>query len=295
MRATRVTCVFIAAFAFIVGTVHAGDNLLSNPGFEDGLGAWTSLGGGEVAVSEKAAHTGKNSLLASGRTKSWWGPHVPLLDIMEKDHTYAVSLWLRLKEPGKHSIRMNVAQTDASKHRWKTPDEKEITANEWTQLSGVFTLRTIGELTALFLHISCREADYDVFVDDVSITHLRKAEGLYAEVGEQVRMEYCPLNTPPDDTKASITITDLDGKEIRSMPCKPGAAVSLDLPDGFYRARGALTGVDDPQPEEAMYVVGDPIPMVKQILLRVPKVRDDPAKRECAGWLDYLHGRLQKA
>ena len=50
---------WLALFIFLLGTVGAqGQNLLKNPGFEDGMTSWSNWGGNEIITTQ-----GKNQVL----------------------------------------------------------------------------------------------------------------------------------------------------------------------------------------------------------------------------------------
>ena len=297
----RVVSVVVALLC--VGGVIAGENLFPNHSFEDGIEGWSSLGGGKVKVTTNQAHSGKQSLLTRERNTHWWGPTVSVLSLMEKDHKYRVSAWVRLKEPGEKVIRINMPQTDGRGDQYMTAATGKVTADEWTLLSGTFILRTSGELTTVTIHIAPVSAKFDFYVDDVSVKDLGKAEGLYVtEKGVRPKdtvtrlvVEYVPVKRESVGTRATIEMTGFDGRQKVSESCTVGQPVTFGVSQGLFRIKGYLPGrVKDRQEQGALHLVGDAHYVFTGIIEEGRKVLQDPSRAEYAGWMDYLIREAEK-
>ncbi len=65
--------------------------------FEDGkTGDWTGRGSAVLTATKDTAHSGKLSLLTTGRTQSWNGPSVDLTGKILPGGAYRFSAWVKI-------------------------------------------------------------------------------------------------------------------------------------------------------------------------------------------------------
>ncbi|MGA2070220.1 MAG: carbohydrate binding domain-containing protein [Sedimentisphaerales bacterium] len=147
----------------------AGENVLTNPGFETGdTSGWTTWSG-NFAASNAQAHTGAYSGLCTDRTEYWQGPVQSVLGKMINGQTYHCSAWVRIENAASADVSMNIAQTDGSGTNYHVINRKTAYDNQWIQLSGDFTLNVTGSLTQLDFYFNWPDAGVNFYVDDASV------------------------------------------------------------------------------------------------------------------------------
>ncbi|MGX7828529.1 endo-1,4-beta-xylanase [Actinokineospora sp. 24-640] len=140
--------------------------------FEDGTTqGWAARGSETVAVSGAVAHTGDHSLVVTGRTQSWQGPVLNVLDTVEKGTRYDVSVWVRL--PAGDTATQ--ARVSAERRTAGTPSYDQIvgdtavTADGWTNLRGRYTLATDVDFLSVYVETSAATVSFHI--DDFTLSH----------------------------------------------------------------------------------------------------------------------------
>ena len=131
----------LAALILVASCVMAaplyGQNLLTNPGFEDGNSTgWIAMGEYGLDVTDKQAHRGKYSIYCHDRNANWQGPNQNILGKMEPNQTYMISAWVRLENLPSHEAWMHIRQKDDSGTTYPLIDSKTVYNNKWVKMSG---------------------------------------------------------------------------------------------------------------------------------------------------------------
>lgn len=148
------------------------ENLATNPGFEGGSTAgWAQFGAGTLAATSDQYNSGGYSGLSSGRTGTWNGPSIALLNVADTGETYHVEAWVRLS--ANDNVRLTfsiICNGDDSFHSTQTV---AATANTWTQLNGDVALPACASnLTQLTFYVEGPATTTNIYVDDVVIYQL---------------------------------------------------------------------------------------------------------------------------
>ena len=147
-------------------------NLVTNPGFENGTTGWF---GGQLTTTSVGAFSGSASgaatvgayTTAAGQT---------MLGKLERGQTYTWSAWLKAAS-GSATITMYLNQTDSAGSRATALSTKTVTTI-WTQYSTTFSLVVTGALTDLSVTFTAANTPLTLFLDDVSITNSSPVLGL---------------------------------------------------------------------------------------------------------------------
>ena len=132
---------------------------------------WAPRADETVAVSTAAAHSGTGSLLASGRTRTWEGPTLDVLDTMDKGFRYTLSVWVRLAAGvGSTQARLSVERRTAG-----TPSYDQVVGNTnvsdsaWVNLRGQYTLGTDVEWLTVYVETASGTAS--LHLDDFTLSY----------------------------------------------------------------------------------------------------------------------------
>ncbi|WP_156046203.1 family 43 glycosylhydrolase [Herbidospora cretacea] len=144
-----------------------GGNLLTNGAMEDGTTGWTSSGG-SLSSATNVAHAGSRSLLNSGRTASWQGPHQNVTAQLTNGKSYTTSVWVR-SQSGTPSAKATLTLTagGTTSYLQLTPAQT-VNANGWTQLTGTATVSWTGALTNASFYVETAAGTDGLYVDDTS-------------------------------------------------------------------------------------------------------------------------------
>ncbi|NAS27521.1 family 43 glycosylhydrolase [Herbidospora sp. NEAU-GS84] len=145
----------------------SGGNLLINGAMEDGTTGWTSSGG-SLSSATNVAHAGSRSLLNSGRTASWQGPHQNVTAQLTNGKSYTTSVWVRSQSgtpSGKATLTLTANGTTS--YLQLTPAQT-VNANGWTQLTGTATVSWTGTLTNASFYVETAAGTDGLYVDDAS-------------------------------------------------------------------------------------------------------------------------------
>jgi hypothetical protein len=276
------------------------ENAMLNPGFEEGMDAWFSIGG-ELSSSDEQAKEGSRSCLISSRTASYEGPNQSLNRRLLDGHRYTMTAWVRLRRPGATSrAQMTVEQTDGAGTDYHALASEDVSADGWVELKGTFDFRSTGILSALRFYVEVQDATADFFVDDVSAVDDGLADGLHVEVsqGEGGATRLRAVMVPARGGTArpvKIDVLGLDGSAVLSTSAAPGAWADADLPEGLYRARAGLALADGTTAEASRLVaVGDVAGVLGDIAANAHEAAAGPALAAYAGWLEYLAFQLEE-
>ncbi|GAA3415021.1 hypothetical protein GCM10018952_37870 [Streptosporangium vulgare] len=146
----------------------SGGNLLTNATMEDGTTGWTASGG-TLSSATTVAHGGSRSLLTSGRTAAWQGPHQNVTTQLTNNKSYTTSVWVR-SQSGTPSAKTTLTLTanGTTSYLQLTPAQT-INTNGWTQLTGTATVSWTGTLTNASFYVETAAGTDGIYIDDASL------------------------------------------------------------------------------------------------------------------------------
>jgi len=136
--------------------------------FEDGTaGSWTGRNA-TVEVIDTDGHESAGSLLVSGRTAGWNGAQLAVGSLVTEG-TYEIEAWVKLA-PGSDpaGVNLGMQQPGASNEYPWVGGRPTVTADDWTLLSGSYTVDPATPPTILYVESASETAD--ILLDDVTIT-----------------------------------------------------------------------------------------------------------------------------
>jgi len=94
-RPSLLHCVASILFFGSSGGCRA-EQLLGNPGFENGVEGWYGFGTGEISAQTSVFRSGSAAARVSGRQKTWHGIAVRMASVLTDGRSYRISAWFRL-------------------------------------------------------------------------------------------------------------------------------------------------------------------------------------------------------
>ena len=174
-RVLRRPCGRVLALGVVLGfTSNLVQAQLVSNGFEDGTTQnWIARGSASPANSTEAARTGTRSLKTTGRTATWNGPALNLLNVLSANTTYQISGWVRLVagQPNsnlKFTVEMRATGAAANSYVQINP-ATAVTDGGWVQLQGSFSF-TSASNEHMLLYLESDDATSAFFLDDFTIT-----------------------------------------------------------------------------------------------------------------------------
>jgi endo-1,4-beta-xylanase len=139
--------------------------------FEDGTAqGWAPRAGETVTATAEAARTGGFGLAVTGRTQTWQGPTLNVLDTMEGGVRYTLTVWTRLAagEPA-GQLRMSVERRSQGTPSFETVvGNTNVTADGWVRLQGTYTLA--HQVDFLTVYIESASGTPSLHIDDFEMT-----------------------------------------------------------------------------------------------------------------------------
>jgi len=230
-------------FLLLVGssTPVWAQNLIHNPGFEEGLTPWLTWGGASLSQTSDVKHSGSFSARVSKRTEIWQGTVQSLMGRLVPGTSYRVSAWVRAGGDKQQTIDLIVVQTDDDGEIYTNITKSLAFPDRWVQITDVLRYSENGPVTRLDFFIQGPEPGVDFYVDDVEILAFPADWQTEADQRiDQLRKR---------DVK--VTVTDNTGKPVN------GATVTLkqqsrDFPIGMALGFDAF----DTEPNYREYVIG---------------------------------------
>ncbi|MCP4608364.1 MAG: hypothetical protein GY845_06585 [Planctomycetes bacterium] len=146
---------------------QANENLLINPGFEEGTSGWSDRGG--TFSTSTVSRSGSYSGYATNRSAFWEGIKQSVLGKMIPGETYTISAWMKLENSSSDHIIVTIQLTDDRGTNYIRVDEATGYSNRWTKLSGRFTLDVVGILTTLDVYFEGPAEGVNFYLDDVEV------------------------------------------------------------------------------------------------------------------------------
>ena len=163
-----------AQAALVIGFVlqaglAAGQNLLTNPGFETGnTSGWFAFGSCTIGAESSQVHSGTYAAQVTGRTQTYMGIAQSLTNAgLQSSQTYNVSEYVRLVSGGNQTMQLTMQKTDGSGTSYTAIASGSVSSTGWTQLSGLYTYNPSGTVSTLNFYAevtSSSNASY--YIDD---------------------------------------------------------------------------------------------------------------------------------
>lgn len=148
-------------------------NLITNPGMEQRKYGWLASGKSRLKNHKRYKHSGKFGLMSLRRANWHDGPYQNLLGKLEVGKRYRFSSWVATNAKGSQMGEMRLHYRDGSGEWWQPIIQSTLAGNnQWTQLSGEFTLATQGPISEVSLHIFGPDAGITLYIDDVEVIEL---------------------------------------------------------------------------------------------------------------------------
>jgi len=153
--------------------VHAGTNLLENPGFETGIAPWVAWGDAGIAQTDAIVHSGQYAARVSGRTAEWQGAvqSIPV-GVLEAGRSYRLRAHARISGAATAPLAMTIAREDGDGLTFPRIVDADGFDDRWVELDEVYTHTVNGALTRFDFYVHGPGPGIDVLVDDLSFEPL---------------------------------------------------------------------------------------------------------------------------
>jgi endo-1,4-beta-xylanase len=172
---------FVDEVSFCEVDSEAIENLLTNPGFENGTTGWA--GHGLTTVTPTAfMHTGTSAAAVGNRTAVWNGIEQSLFGKTEDGRMYYGAGWVKTDSATAESVKLRIEVIDSSGSRVFTFATGTATSDSWTWLSGYITLPITTGLTNVKFFAEGPTAGVSMQIDNcyfAPVTGLRRASAAY--------------------------------------------------------------------------------------------------------------------
>ncbi len=141
------------------------DNLLANPGFEQGLSPWTGQSC-SIALDANAPHSGMALLHVYDRSDNEDGPRQDVTSQISEHQPYEAEAWVRVPS-GSANMRIGLRVTDEDETRYFT-DPYVSVGTGWTRITASFTPSWEDSLNSAAIYVETESGQtMDFEVDDV--------------------------------------------------------------------------------------------------------------------------------
>lgn len=150
-----------------------------NADFEDGtLQGWVPrIGSEKLTVTQQEAHQGTYSMLVTNRERSYYGPSLPMKELLKPNTTYNISVYVRLTEkPAADQTIQLTAYKKNGAESWNMLDKVTIPKDQWQQwhkITATFQYSDNPQELNLFIETPYVSEDavdtLSFYVDDVQI------------------------------------------------------------------------------------------------------------------------------
>ncbi|MBU2668884.1 endo-1,4-beta-xylanase [Actinoplanes bogorensis] len=165
----------VATAVVVAGSADAADDpapiTVFTSDFEDGTTqGWAGRAAETVTASTTVAHGGSGSLAVTGRTATWQGPSLDVLDTFEKGTAYTISAWVRMAE-GSDNARLSVERRTGGVAAYdQVVGNTAVTSGGWVNLTGRYTVAADVEFLRLYVETASTTGSF--FLDDVSASYV---------------------------------------------------------------------------------------------------------------------------
>ncbi len=150
-------------------TPASAQNVLVNPGFEQGTTGWFGFGPVTFTAPTTLPRSGSLSAYIQNRGETWQGVAQSLLGRISTGATCEVSAWVRLDNHPSQPVQLTLKQQDGAGVSYIFIDRRSATNTAWTRLSGYFTHSVTGSLTELTFYVEGPDPGVSFYVDDAAV------------------------------------------------------------------------------------------------------------------------------
>jgi endo-1,4-beta-xylanase len=172
---------FVDDASFSAVDVDAIENLLTNPGFENGTTGWSGHGPATVA-STVSLHSGVGAASVGSRTVAWHGIEQSVFGKTEDGRMYYGAGWVTTDSATAAAVKLTMEVIDSSGSRFFGIATGTASSSTWTWLSGYVTLPATTGLTNVKFFVEGPPSGVSMRVDDcylAPVTGLRRAAAAY--------------------------------------------------------------------------------------------------------------------
>ena len=159
-------------FAAIACSATHSQNLLQNPGFENGSMQWVAWAGAQLAATDSEVYSGSFAAAVTNRTEVWQGPVQSITGAMVDGGTYRISAWVRVSGTQEQPAGMTIAREDDAGLQFRSLIQSIAFPDRWVQLSEIYQHKIEGTQTRLDFYVQGPEPGITLFVDDVVIEEI---------------------------------------------------------------------------------------------------------------------------
>jgi len=168
----RILAAFLAAVLVLsLVPVMAEETAIIDESFENGNGLFGQRGTVQLVNTDKAAYSGKKSLLLDGRgADAWNGPSANVTDKVKLDEVYYLRMYARAAKEGESfHVKFIFEQSDDNGKTYPNVVNGLVSSDEWTLIEGYWTADYKGTLGELNLCVETEENGIgkSFYIDDV--------------------------------------------------------------------------------------------------------------------------------
>jgi len=195
-------------------------NLLTNPGFEDGIGAWSAHGPCSISIQSSEVRSGSNAAAISGRTKKFSGITQFLVEnALESGMSYVLSAWIKLQNASNDNVSAHLKIIDDNGTSYRRIGLVTEAYNDtWTEIGGKFILSFKEPVTEISIYWAGPEIDVEFYLDDAYLAPILSVVPTSSNPTES------PTKTPivkPSTTSSSLPSVSPSKPNEPSPPTTP--------------------------------------------------------------------------
>ncbi len=172
---------FVDDASFSVVDTEVIENLLTNPGFENGTSGWNGHGTATV-TSTASVHSGAGAASVGNRTATWHGMEQSVFGKTEDGRMYYGAGWVTTDSATAATVRLTAEVIDSSGSRFFAIASGTASSATWTWISGYVTLPATSGQTNVKFFVEGPPSGVSMRVDDcyfAPVTGLRRAAAAY--------------------------------------------------------------------------------------------------------------------
>ncbi len=172
---------FVDDVTFSEVNTEAIENLLTNPGFENGIAGWGAHGPA-IVTPTSYFHSGAGSASVGSRAATWHGLEQSIFGKTEDGRMYYGAGWVTTDSATAAAVRLTMEVIDDSGSRFFAIAAGTATSATWTWLSGYVTMPATSGLTNVKVFVEGPPSGVSMRVDDcyfAPVTGLRRAAAAY--------------------------------------------------------------------------------------------------------------------
>jgi endo-1,4-beta-xylanase len=169
MKKSIMLIIFLSSICFI----YAQSNSLVNEGFEDGKALdWSQRGSAVLNVTDETSHSGKFSLLTTGRSQGWNGPSISLTGKIFQGGIYKFSAWVRIKSGTEAEMIMTAERSKGGTQAWDRIVAINSTNGNWINLTGEYQPK--NDFDKISVYIESANPTIEYYIDDIIVSTVKE-------------------------------------------------------------------------------------------------------------------------